>query len=113
MRQRRWLELIKNYNLQVHYHPDKANIVADALSQKSHCNVLQPLFEDGFNLMHSKLLYNIQICCHLESRIIEGQKTNKGVFYIKEKMQKEPTKHFRVDEQGVLWFNDHPVVPKC
>jgi hypothetical protein len=87
--------------------------MADALSQKSHCNVLQPLFEDGLNLMHSKLLYNIQICCHLESRIIEGQKTNKGVFYIKEKMQKEPTKHFRVDEQGVLWFNDHPMVPKC
>jgi hypothetical protein len=34
------------------------------------------------------------------------------VFYIKEKMQKEPTKHFRVDEQGVLWFNDRLVVPK-
>jgi hypothetical protein len=28
MRQRRWLELIKDYNLQVHYHPGKANIVA-------------------------------------------------------------------------------------
>ena len=31
MRQRRWLELIKDYNLQVHYHPGKANVVADAL----------------------------------------------------------------------------------
>jgi hypothetical protein len=39
MRQRRWLELIKDYNLQVHHHPGKANIVADALSRKSHCNV--------------------------------------------------------------------------
>ena len=38
MRQRRWLELIKNYNLEVHYHPGKANIVADELSRKSHCN---------------------------------------------------------------------------
>ena len=36
MRQRRWLELIKDYNLEVHYHPGKANVVADALSQKSH-----------------------------------------------------------------------------
>ena len=36
MRQRRWLELIKDYNLEVHYHPRKANVVADALSQKSH-----------------------------------------------------------------------------
>jgi hypothetical protein len=35
MRQRRWLELIKDYDLEVHYHPGKANVVADALSQKS------------------------------------------------------------------------------
>jgi hypothetical protein len=32
MRQRRWLELIKDYDLEVHYHPSKANFVADALS---------------------------------------------------------------------------------
>jgi ribonuclease HI len=36
LRQRRWLELIKDYNLEVHYHPGKANVVADALSCKSH-----------------------------------------------------------------------------
>jgi hypothetical protein len=40
MRQRRWLELIKDYDLEVHYHPGKANVVADALSRKSHCNCL-------------------------------------------------------------------------
>jgi hypothetical protein len=34
MRQRRWLELIKDYDLEVHYHPSKANVVADALSRK-------------------------------------------------------------------------------
>jgi hypothetical protein len=33
MRQRRWLELIKDYNLEVHYHPGKANVV--------HCNHLE------------------------------------------------------------------------
>src|SRR6266498_5034808 len=38
MRQQRWLELIKDYNLEVHYHPGKANVVADALNRKSHCN---------------------------------------------------------------------------
>jgi ribonuclease HI len=32
MRQRRWLELIKDYDLEVHYHPRKANVVADALT---------------------------------------------------------------------------------
>src|SRR5579883_2035186 len=40
MRQRRWLELIKDYDLEVHYHPGKANVVADALSRKAHCNCI-------------------------------------------------------------------------
>jgi hypothetical protein len=40
MRQRRWLELIKHYELEVHYHPGKANVVADALTRTTHCNYL-------------------------------------------------------------------------
>jgi hypothetical protein len=36
LRQRRWLELIKDYDLRINYHPGKANVVADALSQRSH-----------------------------------------------------------------------------
>ncbi|GJW70910.1 putative reverse transcriptase domain-containing protein [Tanacetum coccineum] len=34
MRQRRWLELLSDYNCEIRYHPGKANVVADALSQK-------------------------------------------------------------------------------
>jgi hypothetical protein len=40
IRQRRWLELIKDYELEVHYHPGKANVVADVLSRKHRCNYL-------------------------------------------------------------------------
>ena len=98
MRQRRWLELIKHYNLEVHYHPSKANVVADALSRKSHCN---SLLEDGFNLLHPTVLHNIMISCSLESKIIELQK-----------MKEQETKHFRIDENGVLWFKDRLVVLK-
>jgi hypothetical protein len=36
LRQRRWLELVKDYNLELHYHPEKANVVAYALSRKSY-----------------------------------------------------------------------------
>jgi hypothetical protein len=34
LKQRRWLELIKGYDLEIHYHPGKVNLVVDALSQK-------------------------------------------------------------------------------
>ena len=89
MRQRRWLELIKNYNLEVHYHPGKANVVADALSLKSHCNSLEALLEDGFNLLHPIVLHYITVSCSLESKIIEIQRTAGGVFHIKRKMREQ------------------------
>ncbi|PON37319.1 Ribonuclease H-like domain containing protein, partial [Parasponia andersonii] len=34
MRQRRWLELVKDYDCEIYYHTGKANVVADALSRK-------------------------------------------------------------------------------
>ena len=35
MRQRRWLELLKDYDKKINYHPGKANMVVDVLSRKS------------------------------------------------------------------------------
>ncbi|XP_019242479.1 PREDICTED: uncharacterized protein LOC109222593 [Nicotiana attenuata] len=35
LRQRRWLELLKDYDVNILYHPGKANVVADALSRRS------------------------------------------------------------------------------
>jgi hypothetical protein len=40
LRQRRWLELIKDYNLEIHYHPGKANVVVDTLNLKAYCHHL-------------------------------------------------------------------------
>ena len=76
-----------DYNLEVHYHPRKANVVGDALSQKSHCNTLEALLEDGFNLLHPVVLHNITVSCSLESKIIELQKIDVGVFHINIKMK--------------------------
>ena len=52
------------------------------------------------------------ISCSLGGKIIELQKTDPGVFHIKRKMKEQDTKHFRIDENGVLWFKDRLVVPK-
>jgi hypothetical protein len=41
MRQRRWFELIKDYDLTINYTLGKANVVADALSRKATCNILE------------------------------------------------------------------------
>ena len=40
MRQRRWLELVKDYDCEILYHPGKANSVADALSRKEEARLM-------------------------------------------------------------------------
>jgi len=104
--------LIKDYNLEVHYHPGKANVVANALSRKSHYNSLLEGDYHLAHLLHPTVLHSITLSCSLESKIIELQKFNVGVYHIKRKMKEQETKHFRVDEKGVLWFKDGLVVPK-
>jgi hypothetical protein len=65
MCQRRWLELIKNYDLEIHYHPGKANVVVDALSRKVHCNYLPTVSitveESSIRVPPNRALYNVTL----------------------------------------------------
>ncbi|WVZ49842.1 hypothetical protein U9M48_001168, partial [Paspalum notatum var. saurae] len=122
MRQRRWLELIKDYDLEVHYHPGKANVVADALSRKAHCNFIEahPIVrvlccEIGDIEMPTALeaeLYNLVLEPTIKDQIIAAQKQDKGMSHIRDEINDKKKACFKLDEEGVLWFKNRLVVPK-
>jgi len=60
MRQCRWLELLKDYDLTINYHPEKANVVAYALSRKS-CNVAY-LITSQMHILEDPQKMNIEVC---------------------------------------------------
>jgi hypothetical protein len=78
MRQRRGLELIKDYELEVHYHPGKANVVADVLSRKAHCNYLPAISltgkESSTRVLSNLSLFNLTLTPTLKAEIIAAQK---------------------------------------
>ncbi|MFG1569961.1 hypothetical protein ACDT16_13840, partial [Staphylococcus aureus] len=83
MRQRRWLELIKDYDVELQYHPGKANVVADALSRRSGAfmltsqkHILEDLAEMGIEILLPSdvgLLANLQVQSNLVDRIKAAQ----------------------------------------
>ena len=122
MRQRRWLELIKDYDLEVHYHPGKANVVADALSRKSYCNCLavktmgltlcQEMEKLNIEVIQQGSLTNIIVEATIRDQVIAAQKENKGIAHIKERVENGKAECFSIDDKDVLWFKDRLVVPK-
>jgi hypothetical protein len=118
MRQRRWLELIKDYELEVHYHPEKVNVVADALSHKGHYNYLPAVHSTGeessTRVLPDLSLYNITLTPTLRCEIIAAQTNDEGMGHIRKRIQEGDPKVacFREDEEGTLWFKDRLVVPR-
>jgi hypothetical protein len=123
MRQRRWLELIKDYDLEVHYHPGKANVVADALSRKDHCNhlELEPVSEPfcvelrrlKLDVVQHGSLYALTTQSHLYDRIVTARRKDEDIQTIKQKLAEGDPKYtcFQKDHQGVVWFGKCLVVP--
>jgi hypothetical protein len=120
LRQRRWLELIKDYNLEIHYHPSKANVVADALSRKAYCHHLvtqkpelsEEMRELNLTIVPHSLNYNLTVYPVLDDQIKETQKDDEELMKIKTQTGENKAPDFRVDQYGTLWFKKRLCVPE-
>ncbi|GJR03748.1 putative nucleotidyltransferase, ribonuclease H [Tanacetum coccineum] len=121
MRQRRWLELLKDYDTNIQYHPGKANVVADALSRKSGMiagiKVEEEIIRDLERL-------DIELCVrgqngfwaslrvepNLISQIKAAQKDDGEIWAIIQNIDQQT--EFRVDDDGILWQGTKLCVPE-
>ncbi|GJV53790.1 retrotransposon protein, putative, ty3-gypsy subclass [Tanacetum coccineum] len=122
-RQRRWLELLKNYNANIQYHPGKANVVADALSRKyfgiMDCLKIQPEIIKYLKRMEVKLcvrgyegyIDSFKIEPKLILQINEAQKEDGELWSLLENLKEGKQAEFRVDDHGVIWYGNRLCVP--
>jgi hypothetical protein len=103
MRQRRWLELIKDYELKVHYHPNKANVVADALNHKhrynhltiqSHSSCCDPK-EPSIRVIPHGRLNNIALIPTVKEDIIAAQRMGVGMGHLRQRLELGEAQCFR------------------
>jgi hypothetical protein len=114
LRQRRWLELIKDYDLGINYHPGKANVVANALSRRSHVSQLlmdsMPLeLCEEFDKLNLRIIANteameMEVGSSLLQEIRRGQVEDEKVQKIKRNIKEEKSSGFLEDDEGVLWY---------
>ncbi|KAJ7961989.1 Retrotransposon protein, putative, Ty3-gypsy subclass [Quillaja saponaria] len=94
LRQRRWIELLEDYDCSISYHPRKANVVADALSRKSMGSL------SYLSAVRSQVVKELQQC------MAEGVKfevSPQGILLAHVQVQ--------VDSEGLLRYGDRMVVP--
>lgn len=122
MRQRRWLELLKDYDTNIQYHPGKANVVADALSRKSGMIArleIEPRILNDLEILDVELCIrgyggywaSMRIESNLMSRIKDAQKDDGELWSIVQNIEDGKLSDFRVDDSGIVWFGDRLCVP--
>ncbi|KAK8980910.1 hypothetical protein V6N11_048039 [Hibiscus sabdariffa] len=110
LRQRRWLELLKDYDLSIEYHPGKANVVADALSRKVAVE-LRAMFANLSISRDGGLVAELQVKPTLIQLIQEKQLCDRAIAaHVQDIAEGKPTE-FRFRDEGVLCFKERIVVP--
>lgn len=99
--------MIKDYDVGIHYHPGKANVVADVLSRRP--NLLHPDLSDELAKLNicvgtRAYLNAMEVKPTLEEEIKQAQQGNLGIEEIKARVELGKATGFSVDKHGTLRF---------
>jgi hypothetical protein len=116
------LELIKVYDLEIHYHPGKANLVADALSRKErvHAAIIAQLpneLVEDFEKLNLGIVartegITIEVEPTLEQEIHKVQVNDAKIQEIRDLMVEGRGSDITQDDQGTIWFKNRICVPE-
>ena len=118
MRQRRWMELLKDYDCTIEYHPGKANVVADALSRKTSSSLAHLRVNYTGNLIALRelnvemqidqvgaLLATLRIRPVLRQRVQELQSTDPVLTKIIEQVRQGADTPFSIQDETLMMGN--------
>jgi len=123
MRQRRWIEFLKEYDFELLYHPGKANVVADTLSRKTvhvaHLMIKELELLESFRDMKLQVelepefirCSTLTISSDFLGLIMEKQAGDASLQKVKELLGSDQAKEFALGSDGVLSFRGRVSVP--
>ena len=120
MRQRRWLELVKDYDCEILYHPGKANRVADALSRKSSAKVMSiqampDMLQQEIRKLELEIISGQLSTLTIQPTIFDGVKGSQELDPLLIKFKKDVLEkknaEFSLSPDGILHFRGRLCIP--